>query len=175
MVFDPETVEDRAKQREDDNWRFRSYLKWQDEMDEPELDALVCRTADEAARSVDCAACARCCTKLQIQVSETDQRRLAQALGMNLPDLQEKYLVYGPDDEGGSVWRMKEAPCPFLENGRCSVYEARPEQCRDYPYLHKPDFTSRLMGMIERTFTCPIVFLVMEELKVEFRSRRERW
>jgi len=36
---------------------------------------------------------------------------------------------------------------------------------RGYPYLHEPEFTSRTWGMIERTFTCPIVFQVMEELK----------
>ncbi|HXE56344.1 MAG TPA: hypothetical protein VN541_25175 [Tepidisphaeraceae bacterium] len=49
-----------------------------------------------------------------------------------------------------------------------------PANCRGYPYLYEPDFTFRLMGMIERTFTCPIVFEVMEELKrsVRFRGRK---
>ena len=47
----------------------------------------------------------------------------------------------------------------------CSVYEDRPADCSGYPYLYKEDFASRTLAMIDRTFTCPIVFGVMEELK----------
>jgi hypothetical protein len=31
--------------------------------------------------------------------------------------------------------------------------------------LYEPEFVFRTMGMIGRTFTCPIVYEVMEELK----------
>jgi Fe-S-cluster containining protein len=48
---------------------------------------------------------------------------------------------------------------------RCSVYEDRPADCSGYPYLYEPEFMFRIMGMIGRTFTCPIVHEVMEELK----------
>lgn len=33
--------------------------------------------------------------------------------------------------------------------------------------MYEPRFSYRTMGMIERTFTCPIVYNVMEELKEE--------
>jgi hypothetical protein len=45
------------------------------------------------------------------------------------------------------------------------VYEDRPADCNDYPHLFKPDFVSRTLMMVERTFTCPIVYEAMEELK----------
>lgn len=39
------------------------------------------------------------------------------------------------------------------------------ENCISYPHLHKKDFTSRLIGVIENCSVCPIVFNVYERLK----------
>jgi uncharacterized protein len=69
---------------------------------------------------------------------------------------------------------MRTKPCPFLKENRCTVYEDRPGDCSGYPYLYKPKFVSRAMGMIERTFTCPIVFTVLEDLKRSTGFLRER-
>ncbi len=71
-------------------------------------------------------------------------------------------------------WRTRTKPCPFLKENRCSVYEDRPADCSGYPYLYKPDFVFRTMGMIERTFTCPIVYEVMEHLKQSLGFSRRR-
>ena len=99
-------------------------------------------------------------------LSEKDQQRLADKLAMTIVQLRKSYLEYDDsDDEPG--WQIKAAPCSFQKDNKCDVYEDRPGNCRYYPYLHKPGFTCRTMGMIERTFTCPIVFHVMEELKKE--------
>ena len=54
---------------------------------------------------------------------------------------------------------------PFLKDNCCAVYEHRPANCRDYPYVHKPVFTARTFSMIGRLSECPIVFEVWEELK----------
>ena len=87
---------------------------------------------------------------------------------ITVKELRQQYLEYDEsDDEPG--WQMKGTPCPFQENNRCTVYEDRPQDCRGYPYLHKPGFNCRTIGMIERTFICPIVFNVMEELKEELK------
>jgi hypothetical protein len=42
------------------------------------------------------------------------------------------------------------APCPFLKDKRCAVYEHRPANCRSYPYLDRPEFTARPLGMFGR-------------------------
>ena len=73
----------------------------------------------------------------------------------------------------GNPWITRTKPCPFLKDNLCSVYEYRPADCSDYPYLYEPEFVSRTLGMIERTFTCPIVYEVMEELK-ELTGFRQR-
>ena len=62
-------------------------------------------------------------------------------------------------------WQTRSTPCPFLKDNLCSIYEDRPAECSGYPYLYKPDFVVRTLAMVERTFTCPIVYEVMEELK----------
>jgi Putative zinc- or iron-chelating domain len=63
-----------------------------------------------------------------------------------------------PDSE--NPWQTRMSPCPFLKDNRCSVYEDRPAECSGYPYLYQPAFVFRTIGMIERTFTCPIVYQV---------------
>jgi hypothetical protein len=76
----------------------------------------------------------------------------------------ETYLESSENDSA-KLWRTRVTPCPFLKDNLCSVYEDRPAECSGYPYLYQPDFVFRTVGMIERTFTCPIVYEVMEELK----------
>jgi len=75
---------------------------------------------------------------------------------------------------GENPWRTRATPCPFLKENLCSVYEDRPADCSGYPYLYQPEFASRTMGMVERTFTCPIVYEVMEHLKKSLGFPRRR-
>ncbi|MBW1737720.1 MAG: hypothetical protein JRJ69_09220 [Deltaproteobacteria bacterium] len=53
----------------------------------------------------------------------------------------------------------------------CSHYELRPEACRSFPHLHKEEFVSRLMGVIQNYAVCPIIFNVYERLKNELWHR----
>jgi len=166
MKSDYSNLEKLAKKKEDENWEFRSFLKFHDDLPEEQIDELVFKVADEIGSSIECSSCGRCCKELRPMLSEKDQQRLAGRLAMTIEQLRERYLKYDKsDDEPG--WQIKAAPCPFQKDNKCTVYEDRPENCRDYPYLHKPEFRCRTWGMIERTFTCPIVFHVMEELKKE--------
>ena len=161
-----EDLEQRAGGKEEENWRFRSFLKFYDELSDEELDSLVFATADEVWSGIDCTECGRCCVQLHPVLSDADQGRLAERLKMSVEQLRRQYLTYD-DADGEPGWRVKGSPCPFLEDKKCSVYEDRPDNCREYPYLHKAQFSYRTMGMIGRTFTCPIVYETMEELKAK--------
>lgn len=170
MKSDYGDLELTAREKEDENWEFRKFLKFFDNISEEEIDELVFQTADRVGTTIKCTSCGRCCKKLKFMLSQKDQKRLADKLSMTVEQLRRQYLEYG-DSEGESGWWIKDSPCPFLENNKCTVYEARPENCRKYPYLHEPEFISRTMGMIERTFTCPIVFYVMESLKQDLNFK----
>jgi uncharacterized protein len=113
---------------------------------------------------IDCTTCANCCREVKPTFSEEEVSRLAHRLGMTPQKLIENYLERTETGDE-NPWQTRTTPCPFLQDNRCSVYDERPADCRGYPYLYEPDFAFRVWGMIERTFTCPIVYEVMEELK----------
>lgn len=58
---------------------------------------------------------------------------MAKLLKMTTPAFTRKYC-----GKHNGIWHLKaddtQADCLFLENKRCGVYEARPTQCRTWPF-----------------------------------------
>ncbi|MGH8175361.1 MAG: YkgJ family cysteine cluster protein, partial [Steroidobacter sp.] len=161
-----------AQQKSDENWAFRQFLKQRCELDPEELDQRVFELTKRVWAGIDCTTCANCCKTVRPTFSEEEIERLARRLGIARQQFIETYLE--PSEAGDeNPWQTRTTPCPFLKENRCSVCEDRPADCSGYPYLYEPDFASRTIAMIDRTFTCPIVYEVMEELKrsVGFRRR----
>ena len=164
-----------AKEKEDESWAFRQFLKLRCKLDAAQLDQRVFDLARRVWAGIDCTTCANCCKTVRPTLSDDDVERLSRRLRMERRQLIQTYLQATETGED-NPWQTRTTPCPFLKDNRCSVYEDRPDDCRGYPYLDEPDFAFRTIAMIERTFTCPIVYEVMEELKREvgFRWRRRR-
>lgn len=82
-----------------------------------------------------CTQCGRCCTGAPgyIWVDESEILTLAAYLNMEAEEFAEKYLR-----EINGRYSLKEMPktydCVFLKNNKCSVYSARPKQCRTFPW-----------------------------------------
>ncbi|MBM4291526.1 MAG: YkgJ family cysteine cluster protein [Deltaproteobacteria bacterium] len=81
-----------------------------------------------------CTGCGACCTGAgRVWVSLEDIARLAAALGLDLPTFAEEHL-----ERAAGRWALKEraetGDCGFLRDRRCAVYEARPRQCRTFPW-----------------------------------------
>lgn len=78
--------------------------------------------------------CGACCNQTgEVHVSGPEIHRLATFLRLPTPQFRKRYLrrVHGRHvlQDGA------EQACIFLnEKKQCSVYEARPEQCRTYPF-----------------------------------------
>jgi Fe-S-cluster containining protein len=179
MNVNAKNVATLAQRKRDENFDFRAYLKMQEELSEEEIDQLVADTAAGVRALFDCSTCANCCKEIGTQVTQPEIRGLADALLLTEDEFRAKYLDSQVDpadvDEGGvAQWLIRGEPCPFLKDNRCSVYEVRPAQCRGYPYLDWPEFSCRTLGMIERTYTCPIVYQLFEELKAQLPFRRRR-
>jgi uncharacterized protein len=67
-----------------------------------------------------------------VEISPYDIRRLAKHLGLTVPQFEEKHIVE-VTRRGKKHIKSEFGTCQFLSaNHRCTVYEARPKDCREY-------------------------------------------
>jgi len=162
-------IQELAKKKEKENWRFRTFLKGFCPLSSEEIDRVVHRVNREVSSLIDCTKCGNCCRKIRVVLNHSDIKRFAKGLNISVTQFKEQYLV--ESDEKGKFW-FKTEPCPFLINNKCSQYPLRPASCRSYPHLHKKGFVFRLINVIENYAICPIVFNVYERLKSKLWHRR---
>jgi len=171
MIMDPIELRRQAELRAAENASFRNFLKHYSKLSAEEVDRLVSQISDRVWKVVDCTTCGNCCRKVSPMFDKKDVERLARHLGTTESEFVAKHLL--PAESGEDFpWIMRERPCPFLRENRCSVYDQRPDSCRCYPYLDKPDFVYRTLSMMERLYDCPAVFEVWEQLKAATGFRR---
>ncbi len=144
-----------------DNWNFRAYL--QQKVSPTEIDRAAQALAQDVSAKIDCTACGNCCREIFPHFRPGDVSRLAAGLGQSEQALRSTMRTEGVDTTVFCV-----SPCPMLKNSSCTVYEHRPDDCREYPHMHKPDFLGGSIGAIENYGTCPIVFNVYGQLKKTF-------
>ena len=159
IITDLTTIQILAAEKENENDAFRFFLK---NKDSKEVDGLVHSINNVVTPQIDCTACGNCCKTLMINITEEETERLATHLDMSVPDLKEKYIEESL--QGKMV--MDTIPCHFLGGTRCTIYEQRFTECRDFPHLDKDNFTGRLFGTLMYYAMCPIIFNVVEELKI---------
>ena len=161
LITDPEEVWRLAREKGDENWAFRAWIKAEFGFDDPRLMPVVIRLAEEITAQIDCTACGNCCRQLGTALQPGDAPRLAQALGIDVATLTRTYLTADEMGEGQVL-----PPCPWLEGNRCTVYDARPSTCREYPSLHNDIRASSLQRLGDASL-CPVVYNLFEALKVE--------
>ncbi len=95
-----------------------------------------------SAHAMPCFRCGLCCTDYLVKLSNRDIALLARGLGISRAELLRKYVKKTPV---GPVMRQNGRECVFLRRDElgasiCSVYEFRPEVCRNYaPSLMRPE------------------------------------
>lgn len=65
-------------------------------------------------------------------LNRREQLRLARHLGVPLTDFLERYTEVGAD--GHVSLRFEDGHCVMLDGKACSVHEAKPTQCRTWPF-----------------------------------------
>jgi len=164
MFLDHQEIHQLSHRREEENLRFRSFLKGQNSA---RIDRMVHQLYSSVSKEIDCTQCGYCCTQLRPVIMEIDIDLLTKTLKLSREKFKKKFIIL--DDEGDML--LKHLPCKFLKNQKCTVYESRPRDCQSYPHLHKSDITSRLYVILENYGICPIVFNVIEELKIRLNFR----
>ena len=120
-------------------------------------------TPDEDKRSnpVFCNYCpGYCCYRLQgatLYLDATDINRIARHFKISDGEVRKRYIA------GKNTFRIKDdGSCIFLSDrkmrARCTIHQARPRQCREFPYgeacpyLEREDLLERIVPRIEKTF-----------------------
>lgn len=88
----------------------------------------------------ECQGSGKCCTSHGeygfVFLTPEDRTRFAIYFNMRRSEFTKKYC-----DRTNGVWHLKENPknpdCMFLDGKRCSVYKARPSQCRTWPFWNE--------------------------------------
>lgn len=88
----------------------------------------------------ECQGSGQCCTSHGeygfVYLTPEDRKRFAKFFKIRTAEFTKKYC-----DRTNGVWHLKEDPkrpdCMYLSDKRCSVYEARPTQCRTWPFWNE--------------------------------------
>jgi len=102
----------------------------------------------------ECQGCGRCCRNRGkycfIYVSLPERRRLARYFKISTRAFTMRYCE---KTDGFFHLRNPDENCPFRKGSRCSVYRARPEQCRTWPFW--PENTNEKVWFREIAAICP--------------------
>ncbi|SHH15049.1 hypothetical protein SAMN04488109_2893 [Chryseolinea serpens] len=158
-AFDREKFYQQAKNRATENKKFLERVK---KMDPRKVDDAFHSTHEEVFEEMDCLTCANCCKTTSPIFYQTDIERVAKSLRMKPGDFVEQYLRIDEDRD----YVLKSSPCPFLgDDNYCSVYEARPKACREYPHTDRKKMVQVTGLAYKNTQVCPAVLEIVERLK----------
>ena len=169
LMIEPSKLKAIASLYEDENTKFRLFLKNRAASDE--LDRQFAALHKELFADYDCCQCHNCCERYSVELSDEDAERIATFLGLSKVAFVQEYA-----ENSGDGFEIK-PPCPFLEpDGKCWVQPCKPNECRGYPYTDQPDRIASLYGVMEFAEVCPVVFEIVQHLKeiYRFRSRVRR-
>lgn len=146
LVVDLEKLKQLVNEKSEENKSFRVFLEGQDAKD---VDKIVQRLYIEINPKIDCVECGYCCHHLRPVASDEELLKYVE------PENLEKFRY-----AEGIV-------CKNLDGNFCTIYANRHFECRAFPYLDRDDFIKRIIGVLNNYQICPIVYNVVEELKVE--------
>ena len=172
METDLNRIKKLSKEKEDENWEFRSFLKGCG-ISEEKIDSIVHKLYKKVSSEIDCRTCANCCKEVQPVLDQEDIKNFSKCLSISIAQFKDQYLVKSKEPE---KFVFNKKPCPLLKDNSCLHYPYRPKDCISYPHLHKRDFIFRLIGVVENCSICPIVFNVYEYLKdkIWYHNMRHR-
>lgn len=154
--------------KEEENYAFRVYLK--NHADSKTLDEQFLSLHNELFLVYDCNDCRNCCKKYEATFEEHEISIAANYLNMTVESFKEKYII-----DAFGEYQINTKPCYFLaDDNSCAIEPCKPDSCRKYPYTNQPDRLSSSLSIIESSRVCPVVFEMLEKLKVIYDFKYEK-
>jgi Fe-S-cluster containining protein len=163
MITDLVQIKRLGEKKRDEHGKFRVHLKTHDYNEKRFR-----RIGEEIENQIDCTVCANCCRVATVEVSSRDIDRLARFLKIKRQKFIDEYTV--PNEEEGTIdLRRTSTGCVFLSGNDCTIYEERPDICRNFPHVVRGEgrITTRMWQFIDRACYCPIVYNTLEAFKKE--------
>jgi hypothetical protein len=164
MITDLVQIKRLEQQHRGENARFRAYLR-----NHRHSDRRLRRFGEEIEAEIDCTACANCCRVTEVGITGKDIEKLSKFIGVNEREFVEQFTAL--DASGAMILKRvtkgNQGACVFLEGNLCSVYEARPHNCVNFPHVVRGtgSISSRMWEFLDRVGYCPIVYNWMEKVK----------
>jgi len=159
LVLSPQGLKQKAA---GEKRQHREVFKKLRRLKDNDLDARINDLHHKFMDRMDCLSCANCCKSISPAMSGRDVERIARYLRKKPSQIVEEFMKV--DQDGDYVFRSQ--PCPFLgEDNYCSVYEARPNACREYPHTDRKRQGQILDITYQNISVCPVVFELVQELK----------
>lgn len=161
-----------------------------------------CRAVEAAGQRISCSSgCGACCSNL-VAISQVEARRIAQVVEafpeprrstvearfaqaqarLQQAGLLERLRVadeWTAEEYAAQVdaYFAQDVPCPFLEDGSCSIYEERPVTCREYLVTSPPARCAKLVSEgVERVQLPLHLFNALARWQVPHQGHfMERW
>lgn len=146
-----------AQARHDDFEVMRYQLIANDDITDAELDAIITKIATPIIAKTDCTQCGNCCRSLDVYLTPDDAQRLSDGIHIPLSAIVDGYINQPRAQSQGEWGMFHQRPCAFLDGNLCTVYDHRPQTCRDYP-VFTPDFRWMLEDIIGGAGLCPIIY-----------------
>ena len=161
-------MEAAANQKEQENFKFKNFLE---HYNGHYIDDLVHKINEEIAPRIDCTQCGNCCKSLMIQIDEHEVKSVSEKLHLTTDEFEAVYVEKG----SGGQMIINTIPCHFLKANKCTIYTDRFSSCKEFPALHLPGITLRVYTILMHYHRCPIIFNVVEALKLqlEFITRED--
>lgn len=135
----------------------------------------------EAGVQFECQGSGKCCVSRgeygYVYLTPKDRRAMAKHFGLSVREFSKTYC----DKDSNGFWKVNDftKACRFLENKQCKVYEARPTQCRTWPFW--PEVMSAKAWSKEVSAYCPGVRKgriwskqeIEKQLKIQVKSESQ--
>ena len=142
-----------------DNNQFDHFFAQAKKMSKADITKLSTEVHDRVFKRTDCLSCGNCCKSAPPIVTPADIKRIAKFIGSSPKQVIRDFTIQDFDGE----LSFNQVPCRFLgKDNYCSIYEARPEACRDYPHTRSDQFMRRKRLHLKNAKICPAVQEILQ-------------